>query len=436
MSYTIISICAQMGTLHHHTPPHTTPFKTQQNCRPSTSHNAALLPNALITVSENTNSKNTSLVLHSLSRLPTRTFSSPETLSCLTASHSSNFLLAGARSGRCYLWHVFTGRLLATWSAHVAAINALAFCDDDTAVLTAANDATARLFQLRDVLPTATSLPRPVLTLSGHTLPITSVAVGYAGVSARVVTVSADSTAKIWHLPTASCVATVALTAPALHVVFTQDEAAFFVSSADGYIVCAHLHSLPLGSLTAASSLTRIKPPAKNVFAKALALSPNNQHLIAAYTDGVVRTYDVASLQNISAYAKHNTTAPITAVLAYSSPPSPELPLFERVPERSLDPNIAETFTPLIDKSNGVRTGNVAWSVIAQTNKLVYANNPNSRLPTETHVNQDQKRQHNERLLQNENDSLLKQISSLQRRNEELEHAGSKLIQIVENEII
>ncbi|PXF47601.1 WD repeat-containing protein 18 [Gracilariopsis chorda] len=429
MTYTILSVCSHLGTLHHHSPPHTTPFKTQQNCRPATTNCAALLPHALITSSQSQNSKNTTLTLHSLTRLPSRNFTPPEPISCVATSTSSNLLFAGGFSGRCYIWHIFTGRLLAVWDAHVGAVNAASFCDDDEAVLTAGADAASRLFLIKDVISTSESRPDSCLRLVGHTLPITCVAVGYAGASARVVTGSMDRNARIWHLASAKCVATLALSAPAVDVVLTSDEAAVFVALADGFIVCAHLHTLPLASITASPNLKRIHPPVQDVSAKCIALSPNDENLIVGYTDGIVRLYDAQSLQMVSVYAKHNTTASITAVLAAAPATSPEYPLFERVPERVLDPSIGETFRPLVPRNHGTRSYDMALSIISEAYDDAFTDesddNSSDRLEGYHKELEARMRRENE---------LLERVHQLQERNRQLRAASRKMLRLLGTE--
>ncbi|CAN8066219.1 unnamed protein product [Agarophyton chilense] len=433
MCYDILSICGELGSLHHHTPPHTNPSKTQQNCRPANKNCTALCNQTLVTSSQARNNKNTNLTLHSLNRLPTRNFTPPEPISCVATSNSSNLLFAGGTSGRCYVWYVFTGRLFAVWDAHVGSINAASFCDDDEAILTVGADAAARLFLLKDVTGTNDGRPDPCLELAGHTLPITCLAMGYAGVSARVVTASVDRSARVWHLASATCIATIALSAPAVDVVLTFDEAVVFVALTNGYIVCAHLHSLPLGSVTASSRLKRIPAPTKGVFPKCLALSPEIGHLIVGYTDGIVRIYDSRSLQMISVYAKHNTTAPITAVLATSGSSLPEKPLFERVPERVMDKSLGETFIPLVDMSNGCHTRDAAWSVMSETLNMVFGTDDSYGLENGDHNSSQEKDM--EKRLQRESD-LLFQIQTLRSRNQELQSAAAKLIQVAESEFL
>lgn len=351
-------------------------------------------------------------------------------MSCVTTSTSSNLLFAGAFSGRCYIWHIFTGRLIAVWDAHVGAVNAASFCDDDEAVLTAGEDAASRLFLIKDVICTSESRPTSCLRLVGHTLPITCVAVGYGGASARVVTGSTDRSARIWHLASAKCVATIALSAPAVDVVLTSDEAAVFVALADGFIVFALLHALPLGSITASPSLKRIHPPSQDVSAKCIALSPNDENLIVGYSDGIVRIYDAQSLQMVSVYAKHNTTAPITAVLAAAPTTSPEYPLFERVPERVLDTSIGEEFRALVAKNQGTRSYDRALSVLSEAYDDAFTDGSDD----DSSDRLEEYHKELEARMRREN-QLLERVHQLQERNREIRMASRKMLRLLEIEM-
>ena len=70
-----------------------------------------------------------------------------ERLVSLAASASGNQLLGGSASGKCYLWAVGTGALLAVWQAHYKPVSAVSFAEGDSFLYTGGEDANVHVWR-------------------------------------------------------------------------------------------------------------------------------------------------------------------------------------------------------------------------------------------------------------------------------------------------
>lgn len=425
--YTVISICGTLGSLHLHDPPQTTPHTSHSNCRLTAPSAATLLPpHHLLTTTSRKST--TTLTLYTLTSPPgpTRNFSPPEPhITALASTTPPTLLAAGAQSGRVYIWHTSSGRLLAQWHAHHHPITHLSFTDDSTTLITTSTDAIIHAFSLSealDVTRAPTNPPSTLATLSAHTLPITALAVGYASASARIITASADRSARIWHLASTSCLATILLPAAPVQVALTTDESAVFIGLRDGTVVTLELAAL--SDMQSSRSHPTIPSPAIDVAVTCLSLSPCEQNLIVGYTDGLVRVFDARTRVLLSVYAKHSTTAPITAVMAVSRVRGVAAILINGPLERVWDPNLPTSFRPLLHLQGGVPLPHLLRDVMAETTHTVFeqqANNEPFKTAGNSHLDAERER-------------LLQELSMLRRRNSELEHAGRRLVELVEQQ--
>lgn len=181
--------------------------------------------------------------------------STNEFLQCLAASPDGQFLAAGTGSGKVYVWEVVSGMTVRTWTAHYKSVTCLAFSPCASFLITGSQDALIHLWDLAAcVLCTsdwprrpydlcrlvdatqASATPRPVATLSNHTLPITALAVSFGADVARLYSVSTDCTCKVWDLLTHSLLAS--FSAPCVLTAVAVDilEQNLVLGSVDGRI--------------------------------------------------------------------------------------------------------------------------------------------------------------------------------------------------------
>ena len=195
----------------------------------------------------------------------------PEPLSSnVCVSPCGTFVLAGAKSGRCYVWNALGssgsgggassrassssssassssgGELIRIWTAHNRPVTGISFSSDGSLVLTAGQDGIVNAFALLDVVSSSSDGPtdavdnsiRPVRTFSEHHLPISSL---IALPSNRAVSVSSDRQAIVMELCSGSTLARIVL--PASIRCVTSDEAGrrLYAGGDDGVVYCVDL---------------------------------------------------------------------------------------------------------------------------------------------------------------------------------------------------
>jgi pre-rRNA-processing protein IPI3 len=127
----------------------------------------------------------------------------PERLSCVFATADGAHCVAGAGSGKLYLWEVASGKLLYSWDGHFRPVTALAGTCADGFLLSAGEDAIINVWSFARLLraaETAAPAPRPFRTWTAHTLSVTALAVAEAGHASLVVSASLDQTVRVWRL--------------------------------------------------------------------------------------------------------------------------------------------------------------------------------------------------------------------------------------------
>ena len=197
----------------------------------------------------------------------------PEPLSSnVCVSPCGTFVLAGAKSGRCYVWNALGssgssggggassrassssssassssgGELIRIWTAHNRPVTCISFSSDGSLVLTAGQDGIVNAFALLDVVSSSSdgttdavdNSIRPVRTFSEHHLPISSL---IALPSNRAVSVSSDRQAIVIELCSGNTLARIVL--PASIRCVTSDEAGrrLYAGGDDGVVYCVDL---------------------------------------------------------------------------------------------------------------------------------------------------------------------------------------------------
>jgi WD40 repeat protein len=317
--YAIASVSGDSGALHVWMRRDGGSRRTQTGCRPTgpSCVSSVVHRGHLFSASRNPSSTSTTISAHALWRVvgaPVSRCAAPEpTLTALALSPDASILATGAASGRCYIWSLASGALLASWDAHFRAVTRLAFTDDGETILSAGADASVLAFDVADLVdadrPPGNAV-RPRASLKGHALPVSALCVGFGGASARVVTAAADRTARMWHLASASCIGTVSLSAPASDVAFTPDESLAFIGLESGYIIVAPPTRLSPAASVADAALPSLVAPTlqgsrRPAAVTTVAVSPHGAEVIAGYADGNIRVFDVASRMLLMTYSKH-----------------------------------------------------------------------------------------------------------------------------------
>lgn len=123
----------------------------------------------------------------------------------LACTKNGVYMAGGGLSGKIYLWEVSSWSLLATWVAHHKGVRCLVFSDDDSLLISGADDGTVLVWPLIRVFdasegPQAAPPFMSKLFLyrwSGHRAPVTTVISSAGGSNAIVVSASLDQTCKV-----------------------------------------------------------------------------------------------------------------------------------------------------------------------------------------------------------------------------------------------
>eukprot|EP00271_Cylindrocystis_brebissonii_P006463 TRINITY_DN19255_c0_g1_i1.p1 TRINITY_DN19255_c0_g1~~TRINITY_DN19255_c0_g1_i1.p1 ORF type:complete len:559 (-),score=100.09 TRINITY_DN19255_c0_g1_i1:701-2377(-) len=179
-----------------------------------------------------------------------------EAVGPLTASADGSFLAAGALSGRLYLWEVTTGTLLRRWQGHHRAVNTLVFTDDDSTLLSGADDGLVRAWYMIKVLDSKKDAGAasgeggdcghqslvPRCSWSEHSQAVTGLFVGAGGSSGLVVSCSADHTCKFFSLATGTLLRSVVFPVAINVTLLDPGEYCLYGGGADGRIFITPLN--------------------------------------------------------------------------------------------------------------------------------------------------------------------------------------------------
>ena len=172
------------------------------------------------------------------------------------------------------VWEVATGARVGTPLTHDGAVVGARFSLDGTRIVTASADTTAKVWTV------GSSAPPIVLS---HSDRVTSARFASDGV--RVVTTSNDWTARIWTL-----------TSPAPRVLVLAHDAPVDLVELDAsgarlLTVSTRANTIRLWDATTGQPLTQITPPPSVLWSARF--SPNGQRVVTASDDGYARVYDV-----------------------------------------------------------------------------------------------------------------------------------------------
>ncbi|KNC55595.1 WD repeat domain 18 [Thecamonas trahens ATCC 50062] len=245
----------------------------------------------------------------------------PAMASALAADARGSHLVAGLATGTLMAWDTATGTLLASVEAHYKAVTALVLADDGSVLISAGDDGAIAVWDWPDLLAPRShdaAPPAPIFLLTLHSLGVADVALGLGGRAARLVSVSADRTLKVWDMLTGKAAASIllptALNAVALH----PCESAVAVGGSNG-----HVYWLPLAPDAAvlldldASAVHTMAGHSAEV--TALAFSLDGHTLVSGAADGEILVWDAATRQQIRSYTQH--MGPVTNLRVIMRPP-------------------------------------------------------------------------------------------------------------------
>ncbi|PIN16451.1 WD40 repeat protein [Handroanthus impetiginosus] len=243
-----------------------------------------------------------------------------EPIKPLVSNSHGTYIAGGGVSGDIYFWEVATGKLLKKWHAHYRAVTCLVFNDDQSLLISGAEDGCIRVWSLYLIFDDATSREARHLyeySFHEHSLRVTDVKSGYGGCNAIIVSSSEDRTCKVWSLSRGKLLRNIVFPSIIDAISLDPGENVFYAGSRDGKIYIAGLNSPVtsngnygphiIGSLSEHSKAVTC-----------LASSADGFLLVSGSEDGMIRVWDTRT-RNIVRVFRH-AKGPVNNVLVIRQP--------------------------------------------------------------------------------------------------------------------
>ncbi|KAJ3088940.1 hypothetical protein HK100_007905, partial [Physocladia obscura] len=232
-------------------------------------------------------------------------------------SPSGRFVAGGGESGRVFVWHVASGRLLRLADAHFKRVVRLAWTPDGQALASAADDAFAHVHLLAAVASA------PSATVS-HALPLVDLAFSPLATYAKtcLFTASKDRTVKIWDPASGACLASILFPRALSCLAVDPLLMLVYAGAVDHNIYMARLYKSEsnnnntISPLVEADMITVSDSLNQDSIFKAhlgpitsVALSFDAKFLVSGSQDGAVIVWDAPTRQQIRTYHMSPATA-------------------------------------------------------------------------------------------------------------------------------
>mmetsp|Transcript_1648 Transcript_1648/g.3607 ORF Transcript_1648/g.3607 Transcript_1648/m.3607 type:complete len:578 (-) Transcript_1648:73-1806(-) len=144
---------------------------------------------------------------------PTYRASLPEKTTAMAFSPEATLCFAGSVAGTIMVWQMGTGCLLRSWPAHFREVTQLLVSSDGSFLVSASADANVHVYNIADIFVHST--PKPFQSWSGHSLPVTALALlPGRGLQQIVASASLDRSLRLWDLGSGQALSTRSLSSP------------------------------------------------------------------------------------------------------------------------------------------------------------------------------------------------------------------------------
>ncbi|XP_042018765.1 protein ROOT INITIATION DEFECTIVE 3-like [Salvia splendens] len=238
----------------------------------------------------------------------------------IACNSQGTYIAGGGISGDIYFWEVATGKLLKKWHAHYRAVTCLAFNDDQSLLISGAEDGCVRvwsLFLIFDAVRREETRNLFEYSFHEHSLRVTDVKTGYGGCNAIIVSASEDRTCKVWSLSRGKLLRNVIFPAVIDAISLDPGEHAFYAGGRDGKIHIAALNApISQNSNNGPHVLGSLAEHSKAV--TCLASSADGFLLVSGSEDGMIRVWDTRT-RNIIRVFRH-AKGPVNNVMVTRQP--------------------------------------------------------------------------------------------------------------------
>ncbi|KAL1546951.1 protein ROOT INITIATION DEFECTIVE 3-like [Salvia divinorum] len=238
----------------------------------------------------------------------------------IACNNQGTYIAGGGISGDIYFWEVATGKLLKKWHAHYRAVTCLAFNDDQSLLISGAEDGCVRvwsLFLIFDAVRREETRNLFEYSFHEHSLRVTDVKTGYGGCNAIIVSASEDRTCKVWSLSRGKLLRNVVFPAVIDAISLDPGEHVFYAGGRDGKIHIAALNApMSQNSNNGPYVLGSLAEHSKAV--TCLASSADGFLLVSGSEDGMIRVWDTRT-RNIIRIFRH-AKGPVNNVMVTKQP--------------------------------------------------------------------------------------------------------------------
>lgn len=245
-----------------------------------------------------------------------------EAINPLACNSDGTYIVGGGLSGDIYLWEVATGRLLKKWHGHYRAVTCLVFSDDQSLLISGAEDGSVRVWSLLMIFDEERQQRAGHLyeySFSEHALPVTDIVTGYGGCNAIIISASQDRTCKVWSLARGTLLRNIVFPSMIYAIALDPGEHVFYAGGRDGKIYIAELNAQGTSNNNYGLHIIgTLSDQGKGICSLAFAL--DGSQLVAGSEDGLVRVWDTKT-HNIIRVFKH-AKGPVNNVLVIRQPPA------------------------------------------------------------------------------------------------------------------
>ncbi|XP_021762608.1 protein ROOT INITIATION DEFECTIVE 3-like isoform X2 [Chenopodium quinoa] len=237
-----------------------------------------------------------------------------EPIKPLVSNREGTYLIGGGASGDVFVWEVYTGRLLKKWRAHYGAVSCLTLSDDESLLISGAEDGRVKvwsLFMMFDDARRKEARHDHVHNFREHTLRVTDVKTGHGGSNAVIISASEDQTCKVWSLATGRLLRNITFPSVINAIAIDVGEYAFYAGGRDGKIYIAALNALTTNSTDYGKHIIGSLADSSRV--TSLAFRSDGISLVSGSEDGKIRVWDTRT-RNIVRMFTHGK-GPVTNVL-------------------------------------------------------------------------------------------------------------------------
>ncbi|KAK1317100.1 hypothetical protein QJS10_CPA05g02334 [Acorus calamus] len=218
-----------------------------------------------------------------------------EPINPLVSNSEGTFIIGGGSSGNIYLWEVSSGRLLKKWHAHYRAVTCLVLSDDESLLISGAEDGCVRVWSLLMLFDDlGTGMMKYLLSFLEHTLRVTDIRSGHGGCNSIIISSSEDRTCKIWSLSKGTLLRSITFPCIINAIALDPAEHAFYAGGQDGKIYIAALNAVCNSSSSHGMYIIgSLSDHSKAI--TCLEFSMDGVTLVSGSEDGTVRVWDIQS---------------------------------------------------------------------------------------------------------------------------------------------